>query len=150
MVRFELPLDVKTAPSPADFLHTNRRTVISQFLVFGPVFGLLFTLGYWLIFDLFQGLLDSSEVGLADAAVTGVGVALGDGLGCVFSLTAWGQWAVLARIWLPLTGKLPWSVLAFLDDAHQRGVLRQAGAIYQFRHSRLQDYLARAVQTRRD
>jgi len=26
-------------------------------------------------------------------------------------------------------------------DAHQRGVLRQSGAVYQFRHARLKDHL---------
>ncbi|MBB4959703.1 hypothetical protein [Micromonospora polyrhachis] len=29
-----------------------------------------------------------------------------------------------------------------MRDAYQRGILRQAGAVYQFRHSRLQTYLA--------
>jgi hypothetical protein len=63
------------------------------------------------------------------------------GVGGVLSLTAWGQWAVFGRVWLPLTGRLPWAVVAFLDDAHERGVLRQSGTVYQFRHARLQDRL---------
>jgi hypothetical protein len=29
-----------------------------------------------------------------------------------------------------------------VDDAYRRGVLRQVGAEYQFRHARLQDYLS--------
>jgi hypothetical protein len=32
--------------------------------------------------------------------------------------------------------------MSFLADAHQRGVLRQAGAVYQFRHVELQRRLA--------
>jgi hypothetical protein len=32
--------------------------------------------------------------------------------------------------------------MAFLEDAHRRGVLRQVGAVYQFRHAKLQQYLA--------
>jgi hypothetical protein len=32
--------------------------------------------------------------------------------------------------------------MAFLADAHQRGVLRQVGAVYQFRHIELQRRLA--------
>jgi hypothetical protein len=32
--------------------------------------------------------------------------------------------------------------LSFLNDAHQEGVLRQAGAVYQFRHKDLQHRLA--------
>ncbi|KOU61090.1 hypothetical protein ADK57_28580 [Streptomyces sp. MMG1533] len=44
--------------------------------------------------------------------------------------------------WLALRGRLPWRLMRFLDDAHARGVLRQAGSFYQFRHARLQDVLA--------
>jgi hypothetical protein len=51
---------------------------------------------------------------------------------------AWG-WFGVARCWLALRGRLPWRLMASLDDAHRRGVLRQAGAVYQFRHARLQD-----------
>ncbi|MGG7575716.1 hypothetical protein [Streptomyces sirii] len=72
---------------------------------------------------------------------------LGGALGYALSLTAWGQWAVFSRIWLPLTGRLPWAVVTFLEDAYQRGVLRQAGAVYQFRHARLQGHLARAYRS---
>jgi hypothetical protein len=32
--------------------------------------------------------------------------------------------------------------MGFLADAHKRGVLRQAGAVYQFRHIELQRRLA--------
>jgi hypothetical protein len=32
--------------------------------------------------------------------------------------------------------------MEFLADAHQRGILRQAGPIYQFRHIELQHRLA--------
>lgn len=54
---------------------------------------------------------------------------------------AWGN-LCLVRIWLALRGHLPWRLMRFLDDACQRGVLRQTGAVYQFRHTRLQDQLA--------
>ena len=40
-------------------------------------------------------------------------------------------------------GRLPWRLLAFLDWAHQAGILRVAATAYQFRHRRLQDWLAR-------
>jgi len=59
----------------------------------------------------------------------------------VAATTAWGHWLILARVWLPLTGNLPWAVHIFLADAHNRGVLRQTGAVYQFRHVRLQHHL---------
>ncbi|MEX5637226.1 hypothetical protein [Parafrankia sp. FMc2] len=33
-------------------------------------------------------------------------------------------------------------LVAFHEDAHARGVLRQAGAVWEFRHASLQLYLA--------
>jgi len=55
--------------------------------------------------------------------------------------SAWGVFLVV-RVWLAVRGRLPLHLMGFLDDAHRRGVLRQAGAVYQFRHARLQDRLA--------
>jgi hypothetical protein len=83
--------------------------------------------------------------GLEVGTVFGLEAAFGAGLGYGLSLTAWGQWVALSRIWLPLTGRLPWALIAFLDDAHQRGVLRQAGAVYQFRHARIQSHLSQTM-----
>ncbi|WP_422770244.1 hypothetical protein ACN28C_26515 [Plantactinospora sp. WMMC1484] len=55
--------------------------------------------------------------------------------------SAWARF-VIAQCWLGIRGQLPWSLMRFLEDAHRRGVLRQVGAVYQFRHSRLQEHLA--------
>jgi hypothetical protein len=41
-----------------------------------------------------------------------------------------------------MAGCLPWRLTAFMEDAHRHGLLRQAGAAYQFRHLRLQQRLA--------
>jgi hypothetical protein len=49
---------------------------------------------------------------------------------------------VIARFLLALRGRLPWRAAAFLGDACDLGVLRQIGAVYQFRHERLQDSIA--------
>ncbi|MBQ0852717.1 NACHT domain-containing protein [Streptomyces sp. BH-SS-21] len=57
------------------------------------------------------------------------------------ALSAWG-WLLVTRLWLCGTGRLPWRLMRFLEDAHRRGVLRQAGALYEFRHARLQERLA--------
>ncbi len=78
-------------------------------------------------------------LGLAAYGVTG---GLTCGCGGVLS-RAWGAYAV-SRIWLALRGYQPWRLMRFLDDAHRRGVLRQSGAVYQFRHARVQDHLAHA------
>ncbi|MET8037747.1 hypothetical protein [Streptomyces sp. NPDC005345] len=57
--------------------------------------------------------------------------------------TAWGRFAV-ARTYFAARGEVPRDLMAFLADAHEhRGVLRQVGVIYQFRHLDLQRHLAR-------
>jgi hypothetical protein len=59
-------------------------------------------------------------------------------------------WAafVVTRWRLALTGRLPLRLMSFLADAWRRGVLRQAGGVYQFRHAHLQDHLTLTVGTR--
>lgn len=67
-------------------------------------------------------------------------------LGPIFGLASGAGSAWLsyqqARIWLCARGNLPWQTIDFLEDAHRRGVLRQIGAEYQFRHVRLQEILS--------
>jgi len=60
---------------------------------------------------------------------------------------AWGAYTV-SRIWLALRGAQPWRLMRFLEDAHRRGVLRQSGATYQFRHARVQKHLVHSVRDR--
>jgi hypothetical protein len=59
-----------------------------------------------------------------------------------------GHWAILVRLWLPLTGRLPWRLHTFLDDAYDRGVLRQTGPVWEFRHDRLQQHLSETAHSR--
>ncbi|NGY63332.1 hypothetical protein G7043_30865 [Lentzea sp. NEAU-D13] len=54
---------------------------------------------------------------------------------------AWARFGI-ARLWFALFRKLPCRLMRFLDDAHRRGVLRQVGAAYEFRHQRLQQYFS--------
>ena len=73
-----------------------------------------------------------------------VGACFGGGVGLAVLVTrAWGNYFV-HHVWLAATGRLPWRLMHFLDDAHRRGVLRQAGGVYQFRHARVQERLARS------
>jgi hypothetical protein len=113
-----------------------------------PVFGVAVGLGMISVIGLAQGFLGPFVFGLDNALTVGLASGLGGGLGYALSFTAWGQWVVFSRLWLPLTGQLPWAVMAFLDDAYQRGVLRQSGAVYQFRHARLQDRLSQVFEAR--
>ncbi|MGV9853771.1 NACHT domain-containing protein [Streptomyces sp. NPDC003442] len=87
---------------------------------------------------------------LVDAARwTTAAVALAIGVG-VWScaVSAWGRYCA-ARFWLGLGGHLPWRLTHFLRDAHRRGVLRQSGGSYRFRHLELQHALAADAATRR-
>ncbi|MGV9271506.1 NACHT domain-containing protein [Kitasatospora sp. NPDC003701] len=136
LARFEVPIDLRTSVSPADLLRADRATVLVQLLVVGLVVGA----GYGGLI----ALRETTDKAVQHGVVGAIGVAVAYGL----SLSAWGRWVVLVRIWLPLTGRLPWAVAAFLDDAHHRGVLRQAGAVYQFRHARLQERLAATAARR--
>jgi len=84
------------------------------------IFSARFSAGYWI-----AGLIVGSMVGF----------------GASSSQATWSAYTS-ARIWLARRDQLPWSLMNFLEDSHQRGVLRQAGAVYQFRHIELQHRLA--------
>ncbi|MFV8133143.1 NACHT domain-containing protein [Streptomyces syringium] len=142
----ETPLDIGSAINPISLLRTNFRTVAAQLLIWAPSFGILVGFGAELVTRLSPPLLGPVVWSTTSSFKLGLISGLGGALSYAFSLTAWGQWVVFSRIWLPLTGRLPWSVVTFLEDAYERGVLRQAGAVYQFRHARLQDHLARTYR----
>lgn len=139
----EAPLDLRSAGSPGDLIDANRRHVFGLVAVVVPAFALFVVaateVGVVVLVALRFEVVWTPVTALALGLVGGAG----GGLAYVLSLTAWGQWVVFARVWLPLTGRLPWRLPAFLDDAYRRGVLRRAGAVYQFRHARLQDHFAR-------
>ncbi|MFI6383668.1 hypothetical protein ACIBKX_29970, partial [Streptomyces sp. NPDC050658] len=73
-------------------------------------------------------------------------------LGAVFLyrvvISAWGRYTV-ARAWFAVRGVPGRRLNAFLEDAHQRGVLRQSGGVYLFRHAELLDRLATGTPTER-
>ncbi|MFE6685825.1 helix-turn-helix domain-containing protein [Streptomyces sp. NPDC057743] len=146
---FETPLDIRSALNPVSLLRTNGRTVVTQLLIWAPVFGALVDFGSLAVIGPASAVLGPVVWNLTAALKLGIISGLGGALGYAFCLTSWGQWTVFSRLWLPLTGRLPWPVIAFLEDAYQRGVLRQAGAVYQFRHARLQHHLAHAYRSPR-
>lgn len=75
-----------------------------------------------------------------------IGASLGVSSGLFFTpmtigVSRWFRFRLVA-LYYAIWGQLPWRLLRFLDDAHRRGVLRQVGPVYQFRHADLQDHLA--------
>src|SRR5262249_10839365 len=123
--------------APADVTATARiRDSIAADRVSAVFLGLAvrFPLGLW---NVLYGYIAAGLGGVLQSECAG-GRAAGLAGALGFRLrTAWGRWLTSVRFWLPVTGRLPWRVTGFLDDAHRRGVLRQVGAVYQFRHARL-------------
>jgi hypothetical protein len=124
------PVDVTRAPSPVASLLTDRATAVTRGLII-MVFGIAGSLALTSLlsspkFDLSQNITTEAWLLVSPLAV---------------GLSAWG-WLLTTRLWLCATGRLPWRLMTFLQEAHRRGVLRQAGAVYQFRHARLQERLA--------
>lgn len=96
---------------------------------FGP--GLVIGANTGVAFAFFPSTTDGSPNGLLLGLGVGITGIVGAGLACGFIRASWGEYR-LASAWLAATRRLPWRLAAFLDDAHKRGVLRQAGAVYQF------------------
>jgi hypothetical protein len=130
-----VPVDITAATSPARLLAVDRRKTL-----FSSAVALSLSMIGFLIAGIHFG-------HLGDALLSGVNQSLALALVVALLMNAWGRWLVIVRIWLPLTGRLPWAVVAFLDDACNRGVLRQAGPTYEFRHATLQTYLGTAPPT---
>ncbi|MFR9800164.1 helix-turn-helix domain-containing protein [Streptomyces sp. MS06] len=146
VVALEAPLDVTAAATPEGLLAVNRATAGRRALVLAPLLSLAIAVGGHVLVFLLHGALGELSWSLSGALPVAAAGGLGGTAAYVLAFTAWGQWILLSRIWLPLTGKLPWDTMAFLDDAYRRGVLRRRGAVHQFRHLRLQHHLARSYR----
>lgn len=148
----ETPVDLTSASRPADLIRANRALLAGPALVLAPLFAGFIVAVPELLTALDVGRPFGIELDWEPSLVVAAGLvsAIAGGAGYVLGMTPWGQWLVFARVWLPLTGRLPWAVVAFLEDACRRGVLRQSGPYYQFRHARLQAHLAAADVTDRN
>ena len=108
------------------------------------------------------GLLDSSIVGLVVALIYGLVIFTTDNgarsalvfAGCTLVIfapivgmplvsMAWSRYR-LAMLILFLQGRLPWRIVTFLQWNYSAGLMRVSGLSYQFRHLRLQNWLAQA------
>jgi hypothetical protein len=125
---FTTPIDVSSAVSPAEVLRLDWQADIVVTLSKRAIFAV----AVWL----YSGLQIALAYMVFAVAATLVRIVLG------------GQRAFVsraytdARFWFACRGRLPWRTMSFLDDAErQREVLRQVGAVYQFRHIRLEQQL---------
>jgi MFS family permease len=90
-----------------------------------------------LVAGLVAGLMTTLMVGLV------IGLVIGLVAGLISSMT-WPTALVFGQ--LRCAKECPMRMLRFLEDARRRQVLRIAGPIYQFRHGRLQQRLARTFE----
>ncbi|MFJ3639393.1 NACHT domain-containing protein [Streptomyces sp. NPDC090108] len=123
-----VPSDLMRATGPGSSLRTDRTASFTR----GGVVALLVALVCVPVMALPGDWGGLSHVG------TQLWLPLG---AAALALSAWGRFTV-ARIWLAATGRLPWRLMTFLEEAHRRGVLRRSGASFEFRHLRLQSHLA--------
>jgi hypothetical protein len=147
-----IPGDAAEAVSPDAVLARDRRAALLLTLVTGAAAAVLTGVAVtsWDASYHFPdtGPVIAPEDGLSMAAGTAVAATVG--LAIVGLGLAWPQW-LIARGWLALRDRLPLRLMSFLNDAHRRGVLRQAGPFYQFRHIELQHRLAtRAAESQPD
>ncbi|MEU0005752.1 hypothetical protein ABZ079_16040 [Streptomyces sp. NPDC006314] len=127
------PVNIAGSPNPSSLLRTARWSFLySLSTVWLSVFLCSFVAVLALGSTTPTGILRSVSVTLWFCVVA---------LTLLFLICPWGFF-VQTRLWLALTGRLPLRFMTFLDDAHQRGILRQNGAVYEFRHAYLQEYLA--------
>jgi hypothetical protein len=123
------PLEMGSATSPRIVLVQDRAAAV---LVGGA---------RWAGPALVAGAVALARIGVVNAAVTVIAVWVIFAVWVGLVRAAWPTYEV-ARLWLAVRHQLPWQLMGFLADAHRRGVLRQAGAVYQFRHIELQHRLA--------
>ena len=122
-------VDVTRAVSPAEVLRLDRHAAnVPRALASVATAAVV-----WLYFG--------RDIALAYIIYAAARITLLNGFGSG-SNTYPSQQLAAARIPMTISRHMPWRAMGFLADAHQRGVLRQDGAVYQFRHIRLQQRLA--------
>jgi hypothetical protein len=122
--------DLTDAAEPRELIRNDRKISVRMIAVTTCLLVVVATIG--------NGTINVSSIGSPFAGVL-VGMFL------VGLLNPWPSY-VAGRAYLALRRVLPWPLMDFLEDAHRRGILRQAGAVYQFRHIDLQRRLATQYQ----
>jgi hypothetical protein len=133
--------DLDYIPSPGEALRRDasafRRTSLSASLAAG-------TIGFIGV-SLTEPGLPGGQAGGFAMAITALGAGMAAALiiGILFGLyQAASPKFYIINWYLALRGQAPWRLQRFLDDASSRGVLRQVGPAYQFRHELLKEHLA--------
>jgi hypothetical protein len=133
--------NLDSTADPVTAMRHDRTSFLASWLTVGTALGAGTGLQYA------YGTTVAGQPNGIDASI-GLGITnfLVPAIGFAFIQATWGRYST-ARVLLALSGHLPWRLTAFLQDAAvNRGVLRQFGAVYQFRHVELQRRLAAPVR----
>ena len=134
-------LESTSSPSPTASWRNDRKHSVMLGAAAGIVVGLAVGLWWGLVVSRTQGF----ATGLREGALVGL-VLFGLASGVLAWIGISQAWVTtLAAAYLAMRWRTSLHLVKFLDDAHQRNVLRTVGPIYQFRHARLQDRLAAAA-----
>ncbi|MEU9787573.1 NACHT domain-containing protein [Streptomyces phaeochromogenes] len=138
------PADLAASPHPSRLLADDRKTALTVALSTWLTSAFVLAPGIRSAFRYARGnhLQEILSLDLLAWSLVGGMIGLPVAVALALHHTAWGPYTVTrchrARRW-----GLPFDAVGFLKDAHQhRGVLRQVGAVYQFRHLELQHHLA--------
>jgi hypothetical protein len=139
---WNVPLPRTATATPTAIYRIDRRTSIVTGLVVGLTVGLMgglvggLLVGLKGVFGLKGALVGELVLMLICLLGSFLAAVLGDLLGG-------GSMKVsLTELILATTGAGRVKFIRVLEDAHHRQLLRQSGAVYQFRHAELQDHLA--------
>lgn len=153
------PTDLAAKTSPVRVLRGDRRALLAfavrmilYSLLIGPLLIILLVVAIALPQPGDDEVLPGSLtlVGFGGLALLGLFMGIMLMAAIILGRAASASW-FLARYYYAVRGVLPRDLLAFLQDAHEnRSVLRQVGAVYQFRHLQLQRQLGTRHRSREE
>ncbi|MFE7119726.1 hypothetical protein ACFU99_30350 [Streptomyces sp. NPDC057654] len=128
MVAIAAPTDAEEASTPDELLLSERKAVLLSVCTVAVLIGAGqgVVLGWYGPYD---KVLEPGIAGWVGASAM------------MLLMSPWSRW-LLAKGWLATAGRVPWSLMEFLRDAHHGGLLQRSGGVYRFRHLRLQEHLA--------
>lgn len=138
---FSASMPADKLSTPVGSWHGNRRLVRTLEAAAGMTVAIVAGAAAGVLMERITGVTaDGAAAGLAVGATVGLSAVFVVGATNVnFFMPAYAAFALLRH-----SGHGPARMMDFLEDARERGVLRTAGPVYQFRHARLQDLLATA------
>jgi hypothetical protein len=130
--------------APADVWHQDRNATLGTWLVFVVSIGLV----TWTVPRFASGFVSLLVSGFVFVITAGLvtGLVLGRVIERMGGTEGWWGSATLdtaaAMVQLAVQHRIPLRLVAFLEDARSRRLLRTVGSVYQFRHATLQERLA--------